>query len=244
MTEPLVLCGVQNGVATLTLNRPDKLNALTADTFVELRAHLAELAAREDVQCLVLTGAGRSFCAGHDLRVLATGDETENRYVEAQTIDELEQFPAPTIAQIQGHCLTGGLELALACDLLIAADSAQLADTHGQWGLIPVWGMSVRLPERVGISRAKELSFTSRVIDGIEAERIGLVDRCVPAAELQTAVSDLAAAIVANSPGTNRIYKSLYAQRLRANRDVVLQTERDMELGVPDDAAERLARGR
>ncbi|MFE3000926.1 enoyl-CoA hydratase/isomerase family protein [Nocardia sp. NPDC059246] len=235
---------MENGVATLTLNRPDKLNALTSDTFTELRTHLTELAGRKDVRCLVLAGAGRSFCTGHDLRVLATGDETENRYAEAETIDELEQFPAPTIAQIHGHCLTGGLELALACDLLVAADSAKLADTHGQWGLIPVWGMSVRLPERVGVSRAKELSFTSRVIDGVEAERIGLVDRCVPVADLATAVGDLAAAIAANSPGTNRIYKSLYARRLQANRDAALRSERSMELGVPEDAAERLARAR
>ncbi|MFE3188490.1 enoyl-CoA hydratase/isomerase family protein [Nocardia sp. NPDC059240] len=244
MTEPLVLCIVENGIATLTLNRPDKLNALTADTFVELRAHLATLAATEGIRCLVLTGAGRSFCAGHDLEALAAGDETDNRFVEAETIDELEHFRAPTIAQIQGYCLTGGLELALGCDLLVAADSAKLADTHGKWGLIPVWGMSVRLPERVGISRAKELGFTSRVIDGIEAHRIGLVDRCVPAPELQAAVADLAAEITANSPGTNRIYKSLYANCLRVDRDASLLSERNMDQGVPDDAAERLARGR
>lgn len=88
--------------------------------------------------------------------------------------------PEPTIARLHGHCFTGGLELALGCDLLVAAASTQLGDTYGQWGLAPVWGMSVRLPERVGRATAKELMFTSRRISGTEAAAIGLVDRAVP----------------------------------------------------------------
>ncbi|MFI8975238.1 enoyl-CoA hydratase/isomerase family protein [Nocardia asteroides] len=241
MTQHLVLCTVENGVATLTLNRPEKLNALTAEVFLQLRRHLATLATRADIRCLVLAGAGRSFCAGHDLAVVATAEATESRFAEAETIDELEAFPAPTIARIQGHCLTGGLELALACDLLVAADTAQLGDTHGRWGLIPVWGMSVRLPERVGVSRAKELSFTSRMVNGSAAEEMGLVDRCVPEADLGLTVADLATEISANSAGTNRIYKSLYAQCLRTPREAALRSERQMPFGVPEDAAELLA---
>src|SRR5690606_21454049 len=119
-----------------------------------------------------------------------------SKHFEPETVDALEQLAQPTIARIHGHCYTGGLELALACDLLIADESARLGDTHGQWGLVPIWGMSVRLPERVGRSAAKELMFTSRRISGAEAAAIGLVDRCVPDAELDATVAALAAEIV------------------------------------------------
>jgi enoyl-CoA hydratase/carnithine racemase len=241
MTEPLVLRDDRDGVTTLTLNRPAKLNALTHACFAALRAHLDALAGEAGVSCVVLAGAGRSFCAGHDLGSIAAGDTDADERFAAETIDRLEALPQPTIARIHGHCLTGGLELALACDLLLAAETAQLGDTHGQWGLMPVWGMSVRLPERVGRSRAKELMFTSRRIDGAEAARIGLVDRCVPDPQLDGAVAALAAEIAANSPGTNRIAKALLAARDRMSRPEALAFERTEPFGRPEDMAERLA---
>jgi enoyl-CoA hydratase/carnithine racemase len=179
MTEDLVLRDDREGLATLTLNRPDKLNALTPGTFVALRAHLDAIATDTSIGCVVLRGAGRSFCAGHDLSSIATGERPPSRHFEPETVDALEQLPQPTIARLHGHCFTGGLELALACDFLVAAESTQLGDTHGQWGLAPVWGMSVRLPERVGAARAKELMFTSRRITAAEATIIGLVDHCL-----------------------------------------------------------------
>ncbi|MFL6061920.1 MAG: enoyl-CoA hydratase/isomerase family protein [Marmoricola sp.] len=237
-----VLCQVTDGVAEITLNRPEKLNALTAASFAELRGHLDALAARDDVRVLVLAGAGRSFCAGHDLSSLAAGDALESRYDEAATIDALEAFPAPTIAKIHGHCFTGGLELALGCDLLIAADSAQIGDTHTAWGLAPVWGMSVRLPERIGRSRAKELSFTSRRIDGRIAAAIGLVDRSVPDTALDGTVAALVAEILACSGDANRIVKRLYADSASRPRTEALLHEREMPYGIAADAAERLAR--
>lgn len=241
--EPTVLCEVNDGVARLTLNRPDKLNALTAASFAELRAHLDTLAAREDVAVLVLSGAGRSFCAGHDLAALAEGDALESRYDEAETVDLLEAFPSPTIARIHGHCFTGGLELALGCDLLVASDSAQIGDTHTAWGLAPVWGMSVRLPERIGRSRAKELSFTSRRIDGRIAAAIGLVDRSVPEIALDGTIDALVAEIKACSPEANRIAKRLYADAAARARTEALLRERDMPYGIAADAAERLTGG-
>ena len=121
--------------------------------FVACAPHLDAMAADTSVRCVVLTGAGRSFCAGHDLGSIAEGERHESPHFEPETVDALEQLPQPTIAKLHGHCFTGGLELALACDLLIAASSTTLGDTHGQWGLAPVWGMSVRLPERVGVAR-------------------------------------------------------------------------------------------
>lgn len=240
MTDPLVMRSDVDGVATLTLNRPDKLNALNPAVFVELRGHLDALSTDESVTCVVLTGAGRSFCAGHDLAAIASHEKAPSRHYEEETIDALEQLPQPTIARIAGHCFTGGLELALGCDLLIASESAILGDTHGQWGLVPVWGMSVRLPERVGRSTAKELMFTSRRVGAVEAARIGLVDRAVPDTELDLTIDRLTAEIVANSPGTNRIDKQLLAFSATNPRWESLLHERSLPHGLPSDMSERM----
>ena len=241
--ETLVVRSDADGVATLTLNRPDKLNALNPAVFVELRAHLDAIATDDIVRCVVLTGAGRAFCAGHDLDAIASHEPAPSPHFEPETVDALETLPKPTIARLHGHCYTGGLELALACDLLIADETAKLGDTHGQWGLVPIWGMSIRLPERVGLSTAKELMFTSRRIGGAEAAAIGLVDRCVPEGELDATVAELAAEIVANSAGTNRIVKQLLFDREERTRDAALLHERERPYGRPDDMDERLRAG-
>ncbi len=243
MSSPLVLRQDDDGITTLTLNRPDKLNALNPAVFIELREHLADIADDDSIKCVVLTGAGRAFCAGHDLEAIASHEKAPSKHFEPETVDALERLPQPTIAKLHGHCYTGGLELALACDLLIADDTARLGDTHGQWGLVPIWGMSVRLPERVGISTAKELMFTSRRIGGAEAARIGLVDRCVPEGELDSTVAALATEVATNSAGTNRIVKKLIADRLERTRNEALLHEREMPHGRPDDMAERMRSG-
>ncbi|MSW06080.1 MAG: enoyl-CoA hydratase/isomerase family protein, partial [Actinobacteria bacterium] len=147
------------------------------------------------------------------------------------------------IARLHGHCFTGGLELALACDILIAATNTKLGDTHGQWGLVPIWGMSVRLPERVGNSMAKQLMFTSRRISGATAHEIGLVDFAVPEDELDSEVARMAAEILMNSPGTNRRVKLLIADRSERTRIDALLHERTLPHGLPEDMAERLAGG-
>lgn len=240
--DALVLRTDHNGLCTLTLNRPGKLNALTPAVFVALRDHVDAIAADESVHCVVLQGAGRSFCAGHDLTAITSAEPAPSRHFEAETVDALEQLPQPSIARLHGHCFTGGLELALACDLLVAAASTKLGDTHGQWGLVPIWGMSVRLPERVGRSTAKTLMFTSRRIDGTTAAEIGLVDMSVADERLDDAVATLAAEIMANSPGTNRRVKRLIADRSEATRRAALLHERSLPYGVPEDLAERMAR--
>ncbi len=231
------------GLASLTLNRPEKLNALTPAMFVELRGHLDALAGDTSIGCVVLRGAGRSFCAGHDLEAITTGERAPSRHYEPETVDALEALPQPVVARLHGHCFTGGLELALACDLLVAAESTTLGDTHGQWGLAPIWGMSVRLPERIGRPVAKALMYTSRRVSGTEAKAIGLVDVCVDEDGLDGTVADLAAGILANSRGTNRIVKRLIADRGERTRAEALVHERSMPYGMPDDAAERLRTG-
>lgn len=243
MTEPLVLRNDRDDRTTLTLNRPDKLNALTPGVFVALHDHLEAIAADESVHCVVLEGAGRSFCAGHDLAAISTGERAPSRHYEPETVDLLEALPQPTIARLHGHCFTGGLELALACDLLVAGESTRLGDTHGQWGLVPIWGMSVRLPERVGRSMAKQLMFTSRRIDATTAAAIGLVDVVVPDADLDATVDRLATEILANSPGTNRRVKRLIADRDERTRTEALLHERTLPYGLPEDMQERMSRG-
>ncbi len=232
----------KDGIATLTLNRPDKLNAINIPLMVDLRTRIDEIAGDESVRCVVLTGAGRSFCAGHDLDSIAKGEHAPSRHFEPETIDALENLPMPTIGKIRGHCFTGGLELALACDLLVATEEAKLGDTHGQWGLAPIWGMSVRLPERVGRSQAKELMFTSRRISGAQAASMGLVDRAVPESEIDAAVQDLATEIAANSPGTNRIDKALLGANADRSRTDALLIERNMPFGMPKDRKERMSK--
>jgi enoyl-CoA hydratase/carnithine racemase len=241
--DALVLRADGDGLATLTLNRPDKLNALTPGTFVALRDHLDAIAEDESVRCVVLQGAGRSFCAGHDLDAIAPGERAPSKHFEPETVDVLERLPQPTIARLHGHCFTGGLELALACDLLVAAESTRLGDTHGQWGLVPIWGMSVRLPERVGRATAKQLMFTSRRIGGATAAEIGLVDRAVPDADLDRTVADLAAEILANSAGTNRRVKRLLATHDDLGRTEALLHERSLPYGLPEDMQERMSGG-
>jgi len=239
MHAPFVTRHDAQGLATLTLNRPDKLNALSPDSFVALRAHLDAIAADDTIRCVLLQGAGRSFCAGHDLSTISANmDEA----FAAQTIDALARLPQPTIARIHGHCFTGGLELALGCDILMAGESAKLGDTHGQWGLVPVWGMSVRLPQRVGRAMAKELMFTSRRITAGQALDIGLVDHCLPDAELDAAIAALVAEILANSAGTNRIVKALVAATDERTHEAALKFERTLPFGLPADMALRMAR--
>lgn len=239
MHAPFVTRHDAQGLATLTLNRPDKLNALSPGSFVALRAHLDAIAADDTVGCVLLQGAGRSFCAGHDLSTISADmDEA----FAAETIDALERLPQPTIARIHGHCFTGGLELALGCDILMATESAKLGDTHDQWGLVPVWGMSVRLPQRVGRATAKELMFTSRRISGPQALDIGLVDHCLPEAELDAAIAALVAEILANSAGTNRIVKALVAAADERTHEAALKFERELPYGLPADMAQRMGR--
>ena len=147
--EPLVIREDRDGLAILTLNRPEALNALSPGLFVELRQHIDQLAQQTDsIGCVMLCGKGRSFSAGNDLKAIQSGEVAPSRHFQAETLDAIEQLPQPVIAAVQGHCYTGSLELALACDLLVAAESAKFADTHGKWGMSPTWGMSQRLPRR------------------------------------------------------------------------------------------------
>ena len=177
----LVLREDRDGLATLTLNRPEKLNSLNVEMFVELRAHVDQIARETDrIGLVVVRGAGKCFSAGHDLADIAKGERPPKPNFQSETIERLADLPQPVISAVHGHCYTGALELALAGDLIVAAESAKFADTHARWALTPIWGMSQRLPRRVGPSKAREMMLTCRTYSGVEAAAMGLANICVP----------------------------------------------------------------
>lgn len=208
--KDLVLREDRDGCATLRLNRPEKLNALTIDLFAALRDHLAAIAADTDrVGLVVVRGAGRCFSAGHDLSDIAAGEKPPTPHFASETVERLANLPQVVISAVHGHCYTGGLELALAGDLIVAAESARFADTHAKWSLTPVWGMSQRLPRRVGASKAREMMFTCRTYSGRQAEAMGLADICVPDSEFDRYVDGLADEILEHSWFSHRANKRL-----------------------------------
>jgi enoyl-CoA hydratase len=195
---------------TLTLNRPDKLNALNVDLFRELDDHVSDIAGQTDaVGLVILRGAGRCFSAGHDLSDIAAGEKLPRPNFQASVIERLADLPMPVITAVHGHCYTGALELALAGDIIFAAEGAKFGDTHAKWALTPVWGLSQRLPRRVGTYKAREMMFTCRTYSGRQAESFGLANLCVPDAEFETALNDLAADILANSSFSHAANKAL-----------------------------------
>ena len=201
---------LENGLCTLTLNNPDKLNVLSLDTFREIDRFLDGLDYGA-VGCLVLSGAGRSFCAGHDLEGLASGDETgkEAERLENGVVERLSDLPFPVVAKVRGHCYTGGLELVLCADIIVCAENAKFADTHSKFDLVPIWGLTQRLPRRVGMAKAREMMFACRTYTGTDAVQMGLANFSVPEEYLDKEVDALCSDILANSRRSNRELKKL-----------------------------------
>lgn len=244
--DDMILCEVANGLCTLTLNRPAKLNALNLAAFQLLDQHLHGIElSLEAIGCVLLRGAGRSFCAGHDLDDIAGGSEgAAAQRFETGAIERLASLPVPVVAAVQGHCLTGGLELALAADLIVAAESARFSDTHGKWDLVPVWGLTQRLPRRVGQAKAMELMFTSRNYSGREAEAMGLANLCVPDERLDEEVGRLCTDILANAWRANRAVKQMVAATDGMTLRAGIAYELHHTAGRGAEMAERLARMR
>lgn len=234
------------GTLTITLNRPEALNAITLAMLKEARDAIDEAAQDDTIGVVVLTGAGRAFSAGVDLKELG------ERKLEAGGIGSFIDDPArklihvmlkinkPVIAKVNGFCFTGALELALACDFIVCADEAKFGDTHAKWGLRPTWGMSARLPHAVGKRRARELSYTARTFSGTEAALWGLANHSVPLAELDEAVKGIADEIVKNSSDSIAAYKTLYNRGGCRTEKKALEVEEETEFHI-SDTNERLA---
>ncbi|MEZ7965590.1 MAG: enoyl-CoA hydratase/carnithine racemase [Candidatus Azotimanducaceae bacterium] len=232
------------GITILSLNRPEALNALSPALFVALRSEIDRIAQEtESVGCVILRGEGRSFSAGNDLKAIQAGQKPPSAHFQAETLEAIERLPQPVIAAVQGHCYTGSLELALACDLMITGESAKLADTHGKWGMAPTWGMSQRLPRRIGVVKAKEMMFSGRTISGQEAVDLGIANLCVPDDDLLNAAIEMAESFTRNSWHTLRADKALINVGQNHFLNDGLIEERENGPGVAPDMNDRLKAG-
>jgi enoyl-CoA hydratase len=208
--EPVVVLDIADGCAVITLNRPAALNALSGALRRQVIATLDALDRDNAVRVAILTGAGKAFSAGIDVKEIATSGADVSANVDAENVvAAIERFSKPLIVAVNGVAITGGLEITLACDIILASEDASFADTHVKVGLTPGWGLSQRLARVIGVHRAKELSFTARRFSAREAEAWGLVNHVLPPAELMPRARAIAAAIAQCPPEGVRAMKSI-----------------------------------
>jgi enoyl-CoA hydratase/carnithine racemase len=222
--DPAVRLDVEPGIATLTLNRPRSLNALSHEVMSALAQRLDELAGLPQVRVVLLTGTGRAFSAGGDLiefeQALQQGGAQliELLRFNQQVIQRLEDLPVPLIGAVNGLAVAGGLELLLCCDLLVAADGARLGDGHARYGIVPAGGATVRLLERLAPANAARLFYTAELVDADTALRWGLLNEVVKPEHLQPRSLALAREIAARSPQALRHVKALTHPAARTER--------------------------
>jgi enoyl-CoA hydratase len=248
VTESILLVEQRGPVRILTFNRPQQRNALSSALIDTLRTELAAADADEQTSVVILTGSDPAFCAGLDLQELGSGGNTLLK-VEDESIPAGHPWlplSKPIIGAINGAAITGGLELALACDILIASERARFADTHARVGVLPGWGLTSRLPAAVGRGFARRMSLSGNFVDAEEALRTGLVTEVVEHDALMNAALALAETIAGNDqPGV----RTLLASYRRAEEHVVdpaLQAEKQtsrawLETFTPDRVADRRA---
>lgn len=253
-----VLVEKADGVATVTMNRPEAMNALSKELRKTLAATFAVLETDDEVRAIVLTGAGtRAFTAGLDLKELASTPGALGAANPTSAKDDpvlaMEACTKPIIGAVNGVAITGGFEVALACDVLIASTNARFADTHARVGILPGWGLSAKLSRAIGLMRAKELSLSGNFLDAKTAYEWGLVNRVVEPGELLAAAQKLARDMASVDPATSRTYKKLIddGDKLSAGAARKLETETTRALNAavtPDSIAQRReqvqARGR
>lgn len=199
----------QDSITRVTLNRPEALNALSSDLREALTSTFIELAGDARTEVIILTGAGRAFTVGLDLKELG-GETSASATLGSSNLSEaMAATPQPIIGAINGFAITGGFEIALMCDFLIASEEAQFADTHARVGVVPGWGLSQRLPRLIGINRAKELSLTGNFLTAQRAYDWGLVNRVVTNDQLLPTCEALARDIVSTDPATRSEIKRI-----------------------------------
>jgi enoyl-CoA hydratase len=242
MINQNITINIDDKVAEITLNRPERMNAISLDLLKDLKNGLINLNKNAKISVIILTGAGKAFSAGVDLRQLeengtdissgGVGKDLDT-YANA-VIKLLEDSPKAVISMINGFCYTGGLELALSADLIYIANEAKLGDTHAILGFRPSWGLTQRLPRYVGIMRAKELSFTAKTISGIQAKEYGIALESFPLNELRTKVYDIAKNIAKNSPNSIKAYKDLYSAARNKGQIEGLNYEAETSYDIPE----------
>jgi enoyl-CoA hydratase/carnithine racemase len=231
MPDQTVLFEIRNQAAWITLNRPTALNALIPAVLTGIDTALDEVEQHPEIRAVVVTGSGRAFSAGADLKFIRESSGGDPRALQNfiqvvhTTFNRLEQFPRPVIAAVNGLALAGGIELVLCCDLVIAAESAKLGDAHANYGLIPGGGGSVRLPRKIGPNRAKYLMYTGEFLPAREFLAMGLVNEVVPDAELTGAVERLVEKLAMKSPVGLRSMKHLVDDGLNQPEETALRLE-------------------
>ncbi len=219
MSEPVILVEKNDAVATVTLNRPEQMNSLSSKLRLAIGETFDALQADPEIRAVVLTGAGRAFCAGMDLAELSgNADGTSGFELASVGQDEMANgmanFEGPIIAAVNGHAVTGGFELALACDLILASEKAKFADTHARVGILPGWGLSQKLPRLIGVARAKEISLSGNTVTADLAYEWGLANRVVKHEELVPTAQALATDMASCVPHVMIGYKKLIDEGL------------------------------
>lgn len=241
--QDVVLVERSEGITTVTLNRPEALNALSAALRNRIVEVFSDLAADSATEVIILTGSGRSFTVGLDLKELG-GEVDPGTSVSARELDAaLAGCPQPIIGAVNGFAITGGFELALMCDFLIASNAAKFADTHARVGVVPGWGMSQRLPRLIGINRAKELSLTGNYLDAETACLWGLVNRVVEPQELMPVCRQLAQDIVSTDITTRLEIKRIMdlGWHTDLNEGMQIEHEASARHGKSEVRAEKVA---
>ncbi|QIE56714.1 enoyl-CoA hydratase/isomerase family protein [Pikeienuella piscinae] len=228
--RPLVLSVRDGNHVTLTLNRAEQLNPLDRRTIAALRSAVAEIEEQEDISVVVIRGAGRAFSAGGDLEGYLDLYRDRRKFMRflrdfQALLETIERSEKTFIAVVQGHCVAGGLELVLACDIVLVAHEARIADGHLNFAQLPGAGGSQRLPRAIGALRAKLLILTGRMIDGVEAERIGLASLAAPLDSLDETLAELLKDLDAHSPLGLRSAKYLVNSGALPGRDLGLELE-------------------
>jgi enoyl-CoA hydratase len=257
--EALLLVERDGPVAIMTMNRPKQLNALSVALRKEMVQAIRDLGKAQDVRAVIVTGSGRAFSAGVDLKEAGQSGFKlggQGKFSDGGELDLARAFgacPWPIIGAINGFAITGGFEVALMCDVLIASSEAKFADTHGRVGLMPVWGLSQKLPRLIGAARAKELSLTGNFLDAPTAERWGLVNRVVAPDELLATAKKMANEMAQVDGALLRRIKSVIddGMQLPLDKALELEIERGSEHNskISADIAEKsrgavMARGR
>ena len=234
----LVLVETSDRVRTVTMNRPEARNALSSALQRALAAALTDAGDDSDVDVVILTGADPAFCAGLDLKELGQGGEVVGGAdpVAASPFAALWKASKPVIGAINGSCITGGFELALACDFLVASERARFGDSHARVGFTPAGGMSVLLPQAVGLRKAREMSLTGNFVDAAEAYRLGLVNHVVPHEELLPLARKLAADIASCDQDAVRSMKRIYDRSWRVTGNDAIAYELEVFAGRTLDA--------
>ena len=231
MSESHLLIDREDGYAVLTLNRPESRNALSPQLLTDLCSSFRELARDSSVRAVVLIGAGSAFCAGLDLKAMGeseAGLDVFSIHGEHDIVAAMEAFDRPIIVGVNGVAATGGFELALMGDILIASSTARFADTHARVGLAPGWGLSQKLARIIGPSRAREAHFTANFITAEQADAWGLVSRVVDPDELREECCQVARDIVSCVPETVRVYKQMVNDGLQMDLGAGLVMERNV----------------